>query len=719
MHLKIYNSQFLQLLLILTLGILVQASTFAQKDILAKAEQLFEQELYADALSFYNQLSSIKDKDKSTHKIISLIETNQLIDAESILNELVKNDSTNPKLLFYRAYIFQNQGHFDLAFSTYKKVLKHAKQKDPIRLKARYFIKKCRVAQQMSNKTGLAFVENLGSEVNSKFNDFGAIQSPNFPGLIYYNSNRLQSETGKKNEANPQHVDMYSIKFINGSWSSIHSVDSSLNTYLNENICGFPQDGSSLIYIQEQSSGNKFLHINHFNSDSLQQSLPQRFNSKIKAELGDDFIQVFSDSIFVYSSLRREGAGGYDIFMITLENGKWQNPVHFGHRINSSYNEICPFLTSDGKQLFFSSDRPASIGGYDIFMSEYDETINKWSTPQNLAYPINSMKDDLYFRLDQNGNSANFSSDRIGGIGGLDLYIAYLKQENEHNISTTRAIPFLNDYLETIQVRSADSLKKEDIIVYEQKNQKESNLFILKPLFFNAQDRLIYGRQESYLKKLIRLLLDDTYLTLDIESHSAGNGDFSFQLYRSIKQTEDLVNYFVQHGVSKDRLLVKGYGSSFPLNTSFSQNRIDANKMNKRVSFSIKKENSTSSTFKDSKLARSMISPEHQDYKYSISNLSYSIEIAKTQQPYKNPALEELQPIMVEKITMFYHYSTGAFDHYAQAKSALDNMTNYNVQDLKIIAYSSGRRITKTNYSDQLKIYPDLANYIIDAYSKK
>jgi len=96
--------------LVLFVSLFIIPEVLAQKEILNEAESFFLQQKFVDALALYNQVPNIKDKRSLLHKAISLIETNNLIEAETAINELLTNDSKNPELLFYRAYLFQQQG---------------------------------------------------------------------------------------------------------------------------------------------------------------------------------------------------------------------------------------------------------------------------------------------------------------------------------------------------------------------------------------------------------------------------------------------------------------------------------------------------------------------------------------------------------------------------------------------------------------------------------
>ena len=81
-------------------------------------------------------------------------------------------------------------------------------------------------------------------------------------------------------------------------------------------------------------------------------------------------------------------------------NGEWSEAKNMGGNINSAWDEDAPFMGLDNNVLYFSSTDSTSMGEFDIFMAVRDEN-NIWSNPVNLGYPINSVGDDLFTRIQQ------------------------------------------------------------------------------------------------------------------------------------------------------------------------------------------------------------------------------------------------------------------------------------------------------------------------------
>ena len=125
--------------------------------------------------------------------------------------------------------------------------------------------------------------------------------------------------------------------------------------------------------------------------------------------------------IFFASDMPNQGGqGGFDIYFIEKRDGRWSQPINLGPEINTSKNELFPFIHASGV-LFFSSNGHLGAGGLDIFMIDIGK--KKWSKVKNLGSPFNSASDDLGIILNTDGTRGYFSSDRAGGIGKDDIYM--------------------------------------------------------------------------------------------------------------------------------------------------------------------------------------------------------------------------------------------------------------------------------------------------------
>jgi len=133
-------------------------------------------------------------------------------------------------------------------------------------------------------------------------------------------------------------------------------------------------------------------------------------------------------SIFFVSD-RDGGYGGYDLYKTQKDDkGEWGTPENLGPTINTPGNEKSPFIHTDSQTLYFSSDGFMTMGGYDIFFSKIDSTGN-WKQPRNIGYPINSYDDDIGFFASTDGRFGFFASNKYDGKGGWDVYYFDLYEE--------------------------------------------------------------------------------------------------------------------------------------------------------------------------------------------------------------------------------------------------------------------------------------------------
>jgi outer membrane protein OmpA-like peptidoglycan-associated protein len=120
--------------------------------------------------------------------------------------------------------------------------------------------------------------------------------------------------------------------------------------------------------------------------------------------------------ILYFASDMNGGKGGMDIYfsLRNKNNGEFGSPKNAGTVINTAGNEVTPFLDSKNNKLYFSSDALVNIGGFDIYVSELKGS--EPTTPVNVAYPLNSSVDDLYFRHGATDKRGFLVSNRPGGM---------------------------------------------------------------------------------------------------------------------------------------------------------------------------------------------------------------------------------------------------------------------------------------------------------------
>lgn len=141
-----------------------------------------------------------------------------------------------------------------------------------------------------------------------------------------------------------------------------------------------------------------------------------------------------------FTSDRQGGLGGYDIWKSTMqEDGTWGKAVNMGPSVNTEGDEMSPYIHSDSQTLYFASgsrtDENGDVHSGHMGMGGYDIFFIKvgkeqqWKKPKNIGYPINTIDDEIAFFVSTDGKLAYFASNKIDGNGGWDIYSFELYEE--------------------------------------------------------------------------------------------------------------------------------------------------------------------------------------------------------------------------------------------------------------------------------------------------
>lgn len=278
-----------------------------------------------------------------------------------------------------------------------------------------------KTAMEMMKKPTGVKVQVMGENINSNMDDYSPMLSPD--GKTFYLCSRRSNSTETSVAGDFKHFeDIYvSTRDENGNWQKAESIDGKINTEEFDN-CNYISSDGTVMYLTYNIEG--FTKSSDIAIAKLSKSGKWSMGRLIKTVNTTyfDACPTLPDPMdqMVFISERPGGQGSSDLWKVTMSNGNAVGePVNL-NTLNSPYNETTPYLTPDGKYLFFSSEAHGSMGGYDIFISKFVE--GNWSAPVNLGYPINTVNDETHFKLSPDGTKAYFSSIRSDGTGGRDIY---------------------------------------------------------------------------------------------------------------------------------------------------------------------------------------------------------------------------------------------------------------------------------------------------------
>jgi Tol biopolymer transport system component len=154
------------------------------------------------------------------------------------------------------------------------------------------------------------------------------------------------------------------------------------------------------------------------------------FGGAISLTSDDQAPNISADGLSLYfCSTRPGGSGDYDLWVAsrTSTSDPWEPAVSLGPTVNSSGMDVSPSISDDGLSLYFSSERPGSLGGFDLWVTERSTPDDPWGEPENLGSNVNSWYDDISPDISSDGLTLYFSdygSGRPGGQGRLDIWVA-------------------------------------------------------------------------------------------------------------------------------------------------------------------------------------------------------------------------------------------------------------------------------------------------------
>ena len=193
--------------------------------------------------------------------------------------------------------------------------------------------------------------------------------------------------------------------------------------------CGTPQNSNSAT-LNVLSSGLSGTYT--VGSGGNYTTLKTAFDAiNLNGLSGNTYLKVISNinNIVLLSSYGDSRKNSLDLYISYKTPTGWSKPQLLSENINTPYDEAYPFLSDDGKTLYFSSKGHNSIGGYDIFRSQYNASNNTWSVPVNLDFPINTPYDDIMYSVDRYGETAFFASTRESKSGQIGVYRILLEKE--------------------------------------------------------------------------------------------------------------------------------------------------------------------------------------------------------------------------------------------------------------------------------------------------
>lgn len=464
-------------------------------------------------------------------------------------------------------------------------------------------------------------IEIIPVDFNSSDDDFGSYLTQNGRQL-YFTSERSGEQK------------VYYVEKSPNGWTFPEALSKDINSGSQNGACALTPDGQYIVFAAYEHDAGSEGRTDLFSARKIRGEWTdvQNLGPMINSEYWDSQPTLSSDgTTLLFVSNRPGGQGKTDIYISKRTREGWLKAKNAGSVINSSADDMSPQLASDNKTFSFASNRGGGQGGFDIYFCKYSN--DNFTEPRNAGIPINSPNDDMFYYILANTKIAYFSSDRSGGKGGLDIYMAVpnphsseaivvvsgvvkdevTKQALGANITITdlrtgkkvadlRSDDITGIYYVVLQPGRNYSItaSKNGYLFYSEKYEvpeseegKEINNDIsLSPLSGSTRLLIFFDFDKSELKdesvpemeRLIEFMRDNPNVKVQIEGHTDNVGDPGYNEKLSLSRANAVKDYLIKSGVESARIKTMGYGPRKPL---VNANTEEARARNRRVELRI------------------------------------------------------------------------------------------------------------------------------------
>ncbi len=274
----------------------------------------------------------------------------------------------------------------------------------------------CYFAQDPSSQNNEVEVKLSDSTMNFGTSSYGVNFYGDETSVIFSAAGPDGIIDDEKNQNSNFLSDFYlSQKIMDEGYSGATNFGMPINSANNEGAGVLSIDRSTFYFTRKSGVNNKEVAIwvsKNFNTQWLE---PLKLDAKVNADGYKSMHPALSmeGDVLYFSSDRPGGQGGMDIWFCNIdEYGGLSDPINMGPYVNTAGDEVTPYFHYFTKTLYFSSDALGGLGGLDIYKITHNEDEDVWSNPKNIGQPFNSSKDDAYYIIDRAQKQGFLSSDR-------------------------------------------------------------------------------------------------------------------------------------------------------------------------------------------------------------------------------------------------------------------------------------------------------------------
>ena len=385
--------------------------------------------------------------------------TGQNDKAEAVYLTLVQSPTGVLPLDYYHyAMILKSTGKYTESNKWMDKFV----ELNPYDLRSKSYVSTKSKFDSLLKDEGKYKIEHLN--LNTNAGDFGTSYYKN---KIVFASTRAKAKAFKKkfNWNGKPFLDMYVSDLDGNQLKDPENFSKKLNGKMHDGPASFSNNGTYMAFTRNHyhdKSDDKVIELqiwfSSFTDNKWSQPVPFSINNS-EYSVGQPFLTSDGKTMYFVSNMPG-GLGGADIYKVKKgDNGAWEKPENLGNKINTEGDEVFPFLSESNEILYFSSNGHCGLGDLDIFSCQL--TGLKIGQVNNAGFPLNTQYDDFAMIIDSTSQKGYFSSNRSGGSGDDDIY----------SVSILKVIEIKKRIVGVAKDVSGSSIPNTFITLYDSKNE--------------------------------------------------------------------------------------------------------------------------------------------------------------------------------------------------------------------------------------------------------
>ena len=597
-------------------------SANAQKDYKNEADVAFSGYKYYQAIEMYKKAYTKESKNERKSEILFQIGEcyrlkNDGKQAAVWYEKAIKAKLDNPLAYLYIANVYKSEGRYEDAIVEYGKY----KAAAPGDKRADVGIKSCESAKKWLEEPTRIIVTPM-PQINSEDYDFSPVFADKKGEELYFTSTRQGSAGASISDVTGMNFsDIYATKRDKkGKWSEPTPLNETINSPAEEGASVLNEKKNQIYFTRCGVEKNGIMGCSIFTAKKSGQNWGDAELIPIASDtfaIGHPAI-TNDESTLIFASDMPGGQGGKDLWYITYDKKAktWSEPVNLGSEINTSGDEMFPYIRFNG-ELYFASNGHPGMGGLDLFKAE-SKGVNQWAKVENLKSPMNSSAHDFGIVFEEDKDRGFFTTSREGGKGGDDIWEFYLPPmlyaingivkdletseplanatikligtdgssaevtsdaSGNFTFAENGSARYINpntsyslvvtkkDYLIAKGKETTVGLKASKTFNHEYNLQPVINTVIKLPLieYEFAKWDLLPNSKDS-LNFLYNVMVENPTIVIQLRSHTDFRGSNKNNMTLSQKRAQSCVDYLVKEkGVDPERIVAKGMGEEEPL----------------------------------------------------------------------------------------------------------------------------------------------------------